>query len=377
MDFSQITKYLDSLYDTYDIPQTDCAVWQDHKPLYRHIIGWADHEKSVKLTANHTYFVYSVSKMFTVTAVMQLVEQGVLSLDGKLEQYIPEYRDILVNTPNGPIPTHRSITIHDLLTMSAGIPGNLSGPNVMKMIAQKRAEGSEADTLDIVRASAADGLIFQPGSHFQYTSCHDVLAGVIQAVTGLRYSAYIQKHIADPLGMTATGVISDPSLLEHMADQYWYRDGKSQPHSKTNFALLTPNHENGGAAIISSVDDCIRLADALACGGIGVTGNRILREETIAQIRTPRLTGTCKADFDAIRKIGYNYGLGVRTLVDQQAGPSRSPLGEFGWDGAAGAYFLCDSTNRISIYLAHHTVGLTPGDEIHYRVRDMVYEALA
>ncbi len=375
MNFSALTDYLNSLDSTYDIPETDCAVRVDHKTVYRHMTGWSDYEKKIPLNGSETYFVYSVSKMFTVTATMQLVERGNISLDDELSRFIPEYENTFVRGENGAKEALvRPVLIKDLLTMTAGMPGHFDGPSTLKMLEEKRAQGIEAGTLDIVRSGAADGLIFQPGSHFQYTACHDTLAAVIEAVSDLKYSDYVKKNICAPLGMTSTGVSSDKALMDRMAAQYWYRNGKSEVHTKTNFAEMTANHENGGASIVSTVDDCITLADALACDGIGATGARILKKETIDLMRTPYLTGQCKEDYDKINKIGYNYGLGVRTLIDKNA--SRSPIGEFGWDGAAGAYFLSDPENKLSIYLAHHTVALTPGDEIHYKVRDIVYEAL-
>ncbi len=374
MDFTSLTEYLDSLYEEFDIPQTDCAIAQNHKIIYRRTTGWRDHAKTQPLLGNETYFVYSVSKMFTVTSVMQLVERGKITLDDPLCKFIPEYENTFVTVDGKREPLERQPKVRHLLTMTAGMPGNLSGANAMSVIADMRKNGIEAGTLDLVRATAADGLIYQPGSHFLYSSCHDVLAAVIEVVSGLKYIDYIKENICLPLDMHSTGVSSNTDVMSRMADQYWYRDGKSVPHTKTNFAELTANHQNGGASIVSSVEDCLTLADALACSGEGKTGARILKSETVDLMRTPALSGTPLEDYDKILKTGYNYGLGVRTLVDKTA--SKSPIGEFGWDGAAGAFFLSDTENKLSLYLAHHTVALTPGDGIHFRVRDLMYEAL-
>ena len=80
-------------------------------------------------------------------------------------------------------------------------------------------------------------------------------------------------------------------------------------------------------------------------------------------------------DFALTGKKGYGYGLGVRTLLD--ASLSKSPVGEFGWDGAAGAFVLIDTQNRLSIFMAEHVLGfLNNYWVIHPTVRDLVYEAL-
>ena len=73
--------------------------------------------------------------------------------------------------------------------------------------------------------------------------------------------------------------------------------------------------------------------------------------------------------------MGYGYGLGVRTLIDGTK--SRSPVGEFGWDGAAGAFSLIDPVNHVSIFYAHEILGMMEAySEIHPTIRDLTYEAM-
>ena len=80
-------------------------------------------------------------------------------------------------------------------------------------------------------------------------------------------------------------------------------------------------------------------------------------------------------DFSRAGKVGYGYGLGVRTLVDGAC--SKSPVGEFGWDGAAGAYAVADPKNGVSIFYAHQILGMiTAYSEIHPTIRDLAYEAM-
>ena len=86
-------------------------------------------------------------------------------------------------------------------------------------------------------------------------------------------------------------------------------------------------------------------------------------------------TGIMQDDFVVTGKKGYRYGLGVRVLND--TAESKSPVGEFGWDGAAGAYVMIDPVNHISIFYAQHIVGFPKVySEIHPVIRDLVYEAL-
>ena len=115
--------------------------------------------------------------------------------------------------------------------------------------------------------------------------------------------------------------------------------------------------------------------DALANGGVGRTGARILTEASIDDMRTNRLTGASLIDFGATNKVGYGYGLGVRTLTD--AASSRSPLGEFGWDGAAGAWLMADPDHHLAAFYAQHVMCCGRAfDEFHPAIRDLIYEGM-
>ena len=143
-----------------------------------------------------------------------------------------------------------------------------------------------------------------------------------------------------------------------------------------NFVGVGPNNESAGSGLISSVDDYSRFADAMANGGVGKNGVRILKAETIDLMRTNQLPLLKDPTFTCWTGPGYGYGLGVRTMVDNSAG-QRSPVGEFGWDGASGTFTLMDPTNKLSLFFAMHVRGWTRyfGD-CHIPLRDLTYQCL-
>lgn len=117
------------------------------------------------------------------------------------------------------------------------------------------------------------------------------------------------------------------------------------------------------------------VLDAVSCGGVGAAGVRILRPESIRMWSENRLNEAQLEDFHRPGRREYGYGLGVRTLID--ASGSKSPVGEFGWDGAAGAYALIDPVNHVSVVYAQQVLGMVKVYfEIHPRIRDLVYEEL-
>jgi CubicO group peptidase (beta-lactamase class C family) len=270
------------------------------------------------------------------------------------------------------------------MTMSAGFNYNglLYAPNdpdvwpdFKKLVREK---GQAATTRELILELFKEPLDFQPGSRFQYSMCHDVLAVVIEEVTGTRFQDYMKANIAEPLGMKDFEYHLRPEDEGRLAAQYGLDPVTKEFSSvgSANTAIVTENYDSSGGGVITRVSDYVLLADALANDGVGANGERILTRESIDNMRRNRMTGARAADFWKLAKYGYGYGLGVMTLISQSA--AAAPLGTFGWDGAAGAYLSADVKNHLAIFYAQHV--LWYGDTytvIHPKIRDLVYQALA
>ena len=172
-------------------------------------------------------------------------------------------------------------------------------------------------------------------------------------------------------------VIPDAERIDLVA-QYSNKEGWGVvPRANDCEFALSGKYESGGAGLYSTLEDYSIFADALANGGVGITGKRILKSETIDLIRTEQLKNfAVDTQFSCAAGIGYGYGLGVRTLIDKSDG-QRSPIGEFGWDGAAGSYVMIDPDNKLSITFTMHVrnwpklLGYA-----HAKMRDMTYDIL-
>ena len=105
------------------------------------------------------------------------------------------------------------------------------------------------------------------------------------------------------------------------------------------------------------------------------TGEQILSPRTVELMRTNALDETCRRDMNWSQLCGYGYGLGVRTMVDPAAGGSLSPVGEFGWGGAAGAYALIDPSHELTLFYVQHMLN-NKEPYIHPRLRNALYADL-
>ncbi len=375
MNKSILAEYLDSL-EQKGIPGCTCVVYHEHKPVFSHSAGYADAAKTKPMTSSAAFWLYSASKLITCTAVMQLIEKGSFSLDAPVSDYLPEYSNLKVRNGSGAVNAKNAMTIRHLLSMQSGLNYNLDAPSIIKVL---KDTDYQASTRQIIKALADEPLEFEPGTRYLYSLSHDVLGAVIEEVSGQQFGRYLDEHIFMPLGMKKTGFELTPEWEANMADQFQYDMDTmtSSPISRDNGYVLSKQYESGGAGLISTIDDYILFLDAMCNGGTSLDGYKLLSHESIDLMRTDQLHKVSKKEYDLYGKIGYSYGLGVRTLIEKEKSGARSPLGEFGWDGAAGAYTLIDVDNHLAICYLMHVCGCGYGyDTIHPRIRDLTYEML-
>ena len=380
MDFTKLTAYLDSFYSEKNIPGAGIAVYYKHKPVYEHYTGFANVEKKIKFGADTIFKLYSATKISTCTAVLQLWENGMLDIDKPVFEYIPEYEKMTVlhTLPDGTEeirPAQTTLTVRHLLSMQGGV-GDINTPEVEQVV---KDTSGKAQTLALIKALAKRPLFFEPGSHFKYSSCHDVLAGLVEAVTGKRFGVYLRENIFDPLGMKETAFTSkDENRTAPIYNGFDAKTGTAKNIGETFNLNPSTEYESGGGGLYSKVSDYILLAEALCNYGLGAGGARILKKETVNQMRANQLNENNLRDFEAFggpSKFGYGYGLGVRTLVNREKNNSLSQNGEFGWDGARGCYFLADPESEVAIFYAQQEGG-SEWWFWHGTIRNYVYASI-
>ena len=374
-DFSKIARYMENtVFQKHGVPGCDILIYRDHELLYRHICGYSDREARTPLTENHLYYMYSCTKVLTVSAAMRLWEEGKLDLDAPVSDYLPAFADVKQNIDGTLTAPEKPLLVRHLFTMSGGFDYGMRTEEVKSLL----EENPHATTYEIVSTFAKKPLLFTPGSRFQYSICHDILAAVVEIASGMRFSDYLKAVIFDPIGMSDSTFDDSDDIIARLAGQYASNSaGIVTRAGQNNTFRLTDNYESGGAGLICSAADYARFADTMACGGTAHNGYRFLKPETVRLLHTDQLpTYTMAGTFSCAAGPGYGYGLGVRTRLDQNEG-QRSPIGEFGWDGAAGSYVMCDDTNHLSIFFAMHVLSWPSciGSD-HAVIRDMVYDAL-
>lgn len=393
MSFGNLKKTLDTIVNDMKTPGVDCIVYKEHKEIFRYFTGKRNIEKDIDIDGNELYIIFSMTKMLTCATALTLFEEGKFRMDDPVSMYIKEFENMKLSengknsAQDAAVQTGQTmgggaaaeatgyatnpITVKHLFTMTAGLNYDLFSESIKR--AQKEGRTS---TLELAKAMAETVLSFEPGTRFQYSLCHDVLGALIEIWSGMSFGEYMKKAIFEPLGMKETffRIPTDEELLSRIPPRYIKNDsGEIETLPFECPYVLSDIHESGGAGLVSSTEDYALFLDALANGGMGKSGKRILKPETVELMKTNHLSGKALEDFDEIRN-GYGYGFGCRTHINPETSGSKSPVGEFGWDGAAGAFSMVDTENKLSLtyFQQMHSWGIN----LQHMLRNALYEDL-
>lgn len=354
-----------------------CAVAKDGRTLYQGYFGYADIEEKRPVTEDTVYRLFSMTKVVICTAAMMLFERGKFLLNEPIYEYFPEYRDtqVFVTEPNGNVHIEKAknpILIKHAFCMAVGLPyPSLDSPTARQMIAvqdELEKKYGKYDIVTEVKAMASIPIAFNPGTQWLYGYGHDIVAGLIQLISGKTVGQFLQDEIFGPLDMNDTGYRYDKDIEKRMASFYKKNDKGEMlkicgPFDQ--FHQLGEIYESGGAGLYSTVNDYLKFSQMLANGGV-YNGKRIIGRKTIDLMRTNHLNGEQLLDFENSYLSGYGYGLGVRTLMDTARGHSNGSVGEFGWTGMLGTYLSIDPKEGFSVVYMHQ---MDPNMEEYYHLR--------
>jgi CubicO group peptidase (beta-lactamase class C family) len=232
-------------YFKAEAPGATVIVVKDGKTVLRRAYGMADTVKGVKMTPEMALRLGSVTKQFTSTAILMLVEEGKLSLEDDITKHLPDY------------PTRgRKITIEHLLTHTSGIASYTGKPDYIAKMSQ------DVTVAQMIDSFKNDPLDFEPGSQFRYNnSGYFLLGAIIEKISGQSYASFLEQRIFAPLGMK---------------DSYYEGAGRSRApvaagHTRAaaGFGAARPismSQPYAAGALVSTVDDLARWDAAVSSG---------------------------------------------------------------------------------------------------------------
>ena len=256
-------------------------VAKNGKPVFTAVYGMADREKKIPNTLNTKFRIGSMNKMFTATAVLQLVQAGKINLNDPLGKYLTDY-------PNKDVAS--KVTIHHLLTHTGGT-GDFFGPEFDKHRLELRT------LQDYVKLYGERGLGFEPGSRWEYSNYGFLLLGlVVQKASGEDYYDYVREHIFKPAGMNSTDSLPEDQVVANRSVGYT-KFGGAGLHPNVDTLPYRGTSAGGG---YSTVEDLLAFANALE-------NHKLLDAKYVDLLTTGKV--------DA-RGAKYAYGFGDETSAD-------------------------------------------------------------
>lgn len=351
IEINQIKKVLREYIDNNFIAGGNLMVIKDGKEIFYHEDGLADREEGIPIKRDSIFRLYSMSKPITAAAVMILLERGEIDLYEPVSNYLPGFKNQVVDVGGSLVPAEREVTIKDLLSMTSGLvyqENNKAGKGTEAFIEDIKSRllgDSPIGTVEAMNKLGRCALAFQPGSSWRYGTSADVLGAIVEVVSGKRFGEFLKEEIFEPLGMVDTGFWLPAEKRERLVKTY-------ADNGKGDLELYTGNHlgiihqmdrdpafESGGAGLVSTIDDYAKFTTMLINGG-SLNGSQILRNKTVKYLTSATLNDVQQKGFDLKFNLsGHSYGNLMRVMTDCSKAGTLGRHGEYGWDGWLGAYF--------------------------------------
>jgi CubicO group peptidase (beta-lactamase class C family) len=318
------------------------VVWKDGAEIYRSIEN-SGRPGDRDITEETLFPIWSMSKPITIVAMLTLHEQGLFKWDDPVSKYIPCFADLTVQDGDTTRPAKTPLRIIDLMTHRSGF-GYYTWDGLPPLANEPHTLQTRHTNLEtFCKVAAKYPLEFDPGTQYLYGINQAILGRLVEVLSGMSFSEYLQTALFEPLGMTETSFILNEERrarfqplwinagnlkgYTHLLDEMNY-----DPDSKAHF---------GGEGLVSCPADYARFCEMLVNDGV-FRGKRIISENSIREMTTAH-----SEDIFPEMMRGMDMGFSVFILKDPAAEGSMAPPQTYGWSGYHNTHFWIDPTNDV------------------------------
>lgn len=334
--YTQLNQYCEVYYKRSSLPSLSAGIASHGEIVWSNYLGYADLENSIRVSKYSLYRVASVSKFITAVAVMQLVEQGKVKLDADARIYLPYF------------PQKRwGFTVRQLLNHTSGI-------RTYKNDEEFNSKLNFSSLRDAILYVGKDSLDYQPGTKYVYsTLAYNLLAGIIEQISGVSFGQYLKKNIFEPAKMELTRLDYFNQIIPDRV--HGYQKNSLRQFENAPLADLTIKFPGGG--VLSTVDDLLRFGDALL-------QHKLLKKQFLDSMFTETILPGGKK---------LQYGLGVDFGIDKYG---KKFFGHAGGGTGFVSHIMCyPDLDMVSVHLincrdrnlinvAEETAAIFSGDKI-------------
>jgi CubicO group peptidase (beta-lactamase class C family) len=309
------------------------------KVHYKNLLGYADVENKKPISEHNVFWIASMSKMFVGASIMMLVDEGKVSLDDPVTNYIPQLARWMVigeTNQDGVLlkPLVRPVTLRNVLSHTSGLTA---------LSELQKVTGADSTPLKVRALSSVTGpLQWQPGTKYQYgNQGMNIAARVVEIVSGMPYEKFVQTRFFDPLGMKETTFWPNKAQIARLCGAYG-PNTETNGYARGRVEFLTPPYDDrihrfpeAAGGLFSTTHDIFRYGLMLANNG-ELDGKRYLSPAAMDELRKEQTGAT---------KVNYSLGYHLRN-------------GMFGHDGAYGTDLSVNPTNgMVAIFMVQCTSG--------------------
>jgi CubicO group peptidase (beta-lactamase class C family) len=353
-------------------------------------VGQMDRERAKPMRADTIFRIYSMTKPVASVALMMLHERGAFQLGEPVHKWLPAWEHLRVykygQHPNFvTVAADRAMTVRDLLTHTSGLSYGIMERTHLDAAYRKLAIGDGQGTLaDMMERLSQLPLAFSPGTRWGYSVATDVVARLVEILSGERFDDYLRNHIFQPLGMVDTGFTVAADKVSRFASNYarspdggmtLFDDAVDSKYARPKTLL------SGTSGLVSTAADYFRFSEMLRRGG-ELDGARLLGPRTVRYMTTNHLPGgadlaalATESSFSEVRYEGVGFGLGFHVSIDPVRTQVPGSVGEYGWGGMASTAFWVDPAEELTVVFMTQ---LVPSSALSVRseLKSIVYGAI-
>jgi CubicO group peptidase (beta-lactamase class C family) len=392
----RISTWLQNDVEKKVIPGAVVMVLRKGKIAYFEAFGFQDREKNIPMAKNSIFRIASMTKPFTSLAIMILAEEGKIQLPVPVSLYLPEFKNLKVGIEKKDTATgknelvlenpNREMTVQDLLRHTSGLTYSFMGKSMVKDAynAVNIFDRSQTNAELVTKLSKLP-LQYHPGTTWDYSMSTDVLARIVEVVSGVQFDAFVTEKILKPLKLSDSSFwVEGEERRSRIAEtQIDPATGKRSPW----VADMTqrPNWISGGGGMVSTAPDYARFCLMLLNGG-ELDKVRLVSRKTIESMTSNQIPPMYKSAYPVQIQIAWpsfsletGQGFGLGFLINSEPGlnPLPGSKGDYHWAGIFGTSFWVDPKEQLIAIIMVQAPPQTVTFPYYYRMRNYVYQAIS
>jgi CubicO group peptidase (beta-lactamase class C family) len=391
----RISAWIQGDVDKGIVPGAVVMVLRKGKIAYYEAFGYRDKEKKIPMTRDSIFRLASMTKPFTSLAIMMLAEEGKIQLPVPVSRYLPEFKDLKVGIEKKDPATDktelvletpsREMTIQDLLRHTSGLTYGFTGKSMVKdRYNEVKVLDRDQTNAELVTKFSQLPLQNHPGTTWDYSHSTDVLARIVEVISGVEFDTFIAERIAKPLKLADTGF-----WVEGVERQARIAEPQINPATGQRPPVFDvtkkPKWFSGGGGLVSTPRDYARLCLMFLNGG-ALDGVRLVSRKTVEHMTSNHIPPGYKSAYPVQMQImwpspsletGQGFGLGFAINCEPGLSPLPGSKGDYYWTGIFGTYFWIDPKEQL---IAIMMIQVAPGTLMipyEHRMRYFVYQAIS